>query len=411
MLTVLTGFGGGIMAPMMVGKPPLIFQNELIIPFCVLFWYLCNTNVGFQAIGFQAMDFQKLLTSTPAKLAWGVFNGLFRTHTVCNMVKVATETLPVGPYYTHPLMGPIIAGTILGGGSNFMPLNKGLAPIDNATPWTLQGAFMTAVFFYFQVCDKTGWLGSSFRAVFGSHSEADVRAIIATVHIATILTQVIFDESANFFTPIHKFLYIVFHVNGPTRANQFTETPAKTIGWAWQTRITLERCLEVGRVLIVVGVVITHIFLLYPSSALVPGLRLSPGNHIAICQGSVFGLSRSCEPSSFSFLETAQGFKLVAYKGKPSTEVDAQSVTWKTDVYAKLASDEKASAVIGVDGRLRVVAENTGSQSERELWVSKSSCKAPTSSTSKFSKGSMTLEEASGTPIVLCPGGERVKLA
>lgn len=39
-LVVLTGFGGGMVAPVLIGKPPLFYQNELIVPFCIIAWYV-----------------------------------------------------------------------------------------------------------------------------------------------------------------------------------------------------------------------------------------------------------------------------------------------------------------------------------------------------------------------------------
>jgi hypothetical protein len=42
LLVILNGFGGGIVAFMMIGLPPIIASNDLIIPLCVLFWYLTH---------------------------------------------------------------------------------------------------------------------------------------------------------------------------------------------------------------------------------------------------------------------------------------------------------------------------------------------------------------------------------
>jgi len=388
-LTILTGFGGGIIAPMMINKPPLIFQNDLIVPFCVLFWYLCNT----------VPLVQQMLMSTPGKLVWGLFNGLFRTHTVCNIVKMAHETLPAGAFYPHPLVGPIIAGTLLGGGSNFMPLNKGLDPLKNGTPWTLQGAFMTATAFSLGVCDKTGWIGIGFRSVFGTYSEETMRSVIATIHITTILAQVLFDESANFFTPVHKLLYIVFHANGPTAVDQKPDT---TIGWDWKTRVSLERCIEAGRVILVVAVIMTHIFISFPSSHLVPGMGIAPGEHIGLCHMPSLV---KCAPTSLSFYSTTSGFKLAAYKGHTMTSPPAPAaLSWSVDISAKLSSDEKASMALGEDGVLRVVASTAGSKSERQLWASKSGCKTK-------GKGMVKLTLVNALPVVMCPNDETIKLA
>jgi uncharacterized membrane protein YeiH len=38
LLVVITGFGGGMVAFVMIGKPPIIVGNEFIVPACILVW-------------------------------------------------------------------------------------------------------------------------------------------------------------------------------------------------------------------------------------------------------------------------------------------------------------------------------------------------------------------------------------
>lgn len=38
----LTGFAGGIITPVFLGKPPVLFANDLVIPFTCLAWYLVH---------------------------------------------------------------------------------------------------------------------------------------------------------------------------------------------------------------------------------------------------------------------------------------------------------------------------------------------------------------------------------
>jgi len=58
-LVVLTGFGGGILAPIMIGKPALPFSNEAIVPLCILAWYLTHYA-----------GLQKFFTWLPVKIVW-----------------------------------------------------------------------------------------------------------------------------------------------------------------------------------------------------------------------------------------------------------------------------------------------------------------------------------------------------
>lgn len=38
----MAGFAGGIITPMFLGKPPVLFQNDLVIPFTCMAWYLVH---------------------------------------------------------------------------------------------------------------------------------------------------------------------------------------------------------------------------------------------------------------------------------------------------------------------------------------------------------------------------------
>lgn len=359
-LTVLTGFGGGIIAPILIGRPPLIFQNELILTCCIASWYVVNTLPGAQ----------RVLTSLPMRTVLALFIGLFRTHTVCNIVKAANESLPASSaFYPHAFWGPIISGTFLGSGGLFLPFDKGLgAVVGNGTPWPMQAALMTAVFYHLEVFDKTGFVGVGFRSVFGTHDDATVRTVVAAVQVASLLAQALFDESANFFTPVHKLLYLVFQTKGPTNQDQ---TRNKTVGWDYHTRIRLEHVIEVLRAVIVTAVIVIHIWLYFPSAALVPGVKLPVGKHIGTCQ--LFS-PLPCQPATLSLYP---GLRLAAYKGRASTDAaKAGASTWAVDIPARLAAGESAHAALGIDGVLRVVATSPGG-AERQLWASKGGkCKA-----------------------------------
>lgn len=81
-LSVLTGFGGGIVAPMLMSRPALVMSNDAIIPMFIVIWYLIN-YVGFFA----------LLEFTPIKCVWYFLLGLFRTHSCIRMLLLACSAL------------------------------------------------------------------------------------------------------------------------------------------------------------------------------------------------------------------------------------------------------------------------------------------------------------------------------
>jgi len=100
----------------------------------------------------------------------------------------------------------------------FLPADKGLKGIHDETPWAVQGAFITATTYHFLIVDKDGWFGNTARAIVGYQSDDTVRTVLATMHVSTLLMQLYYhDDHINFFTPIHRLLYLFFQVNGPTK--------------------------------------------------------------------------------------------------------------------------------------------------------------------------------------------------
>jgi hypothetical protein len=45
----------------------------------------------------------------------------------------------------------------------FYPLDKGLTPIANGTPWVIQGAIISSVFYHLMINDTIGILGVTLR--------------------------------------------------------------------------------------------------------------------------------------------------------------------------------------------------------------------------------------------------------
>lgn len=98
------------------------------------------------------------------------------------------------------------------------------------------------------------------------------------------------------------------------------------------TRVVLERSLDVGRVLLVLAVLLFHIYLAYPSSALVPGMKLLVGKHIGTCQ--LPSLPGTCAPAALSFLLQGSALRLVAYNGSAvdSVALVPKDITFSADI-------------------------------------------------------------------------------
>ena len=415
---LLTTFGGGWVAPLLVGKPAIPVANDLVVPFTLVAWYATYIDMGAA----------QLLNLLPVKLVWTVFAGLFRTHAVCNMVTVAAGALKAGPYYpTVPLVGPIVVGTCLGSMGQFLPFNKGLSAVEAGTPWPVQAAFMTAAFYHVMVNDVDGVVGRSARAVFGSYSEQTVRVIIASVQIATLLVQTLFAPNANLFTPVHKLLYMVFQVGGPAADTQ-GKGPTATVGWSHGTRVALERAVEAGRLLVVLLVLCGHVYLTAPPTALPASGALASaltlGKSVGTCQ--MFGYARSCRPFYLALENVAPdaakggvSLQLASYAAPAQSwysatkgAADGPAAVWHKGISKRpVLRGEGAVAVaarLSPDGVLRVVATGKDSQQEEALWTSSSRCPASSVQAAAAAGGKsvyLTLDGATGRPVVHCADG------
>lgn len=85
-VTVLGGFGGGIITPVILGaKPSVIFANDLVLPIACLIWYLTNY-----------CGFDKVFAFKPVKLLWNVVVTLWRTNACVNAVTLGVTVLKPG---------------------------------------------------------------------------------------------------------------------------------------------------------------------------------------------------------------------------------------------------------------------------------------------------------------------------
>jgi hypothetical protein len=243
--SVITTFGGGFIAPMLMGKPAQALNNDVIIFCCIASWFVVHYCRGHEWLQYL-----------PIKMFWMCFLGIFRSNAVTNIVATANSIFAKSAYYPIPIFGPIITGTVLGGMGQFLPFDKGLVAISKGTPWNIQGAFYTASFYHFMVNDKEGWIGQMFRSVFGSHSPASVVMMIAAMQVIQLELHALCTPEANLFAPIHSLLYAIIPVNGPTPKPVDAQTPLA--GWNRQARARLATLIDLGRLVLVMGTLMIH---------------------------------------------------------------------------------------------------------------------------------------------------------
>jgi hypothetical protein len=262
-LVVICTFGGGLIAPLLLGKPSMVLNNDLIPFFCVIWWYCVFYLRG-----------NIWLNYPPVKTIWLFFVGLFRTTAVTNIVTTANATLTASAYYPIPVFGPIIAGTALGSVGMFLPFDKGLGAIKNNSPWTMQAAFYTSCFFHFMINDTKGFIGRAMREVLGNLSKETVLLTIAVLQVTHLQLQYYISPECNLFTPVHKVLYLAFPVNG---AKIVQKPPINGVpppaGWDVATKRRTRILIDIARVLFLVTVISLHIY--YH----VPGVSIKAENH------------------------------------------------------------------------------------------------------------------------------------
>ena len=253
-LVVICTFGGGLVAPLLLGKPALVLNNDLIIFFCILWWYCVFYLKGHVWLNY-----------TPVKTVWLLFVGLFRTTAVTNIVTTATGVLAPTAYYPLPVFGPIIAGTALGSVGMFMPFDKGLVAIKNNGPWTMQAAFYTSCFYHFMINDTKGFIGQALRMMLGNLSRNTVLLIIAVLQISHLELQYYISPESNLFTPVHKLLYLIFQVNGPKAVQKPPVNGISApVGWDRNARRKTRILLDLLRITFIFTVILLHVFFHVP---------------------------------------------------------------------------------------------------------------------------------------------------
>ena len=142
-LMVLANFGGSTIAAVMVGKPVAFVCNEALVTCCLLTWtviYLMPSVV----FGLMSNPVGRQLTSLCYEIQ--------RCHVLMNCTKMAAACLPAQLAVPSPgrvaIIGPLIAGTLGGCGGGFMPLDKGLGPIEKGLNWRMASALINSTWMF-----------------------------------------------------------------------------------------------------------------------------------------------------------------------------------------------------------------------------------------------------------------------
>jgi hypothetical protein len=318
----------------------------------------------------------------------------------------------------------------------FLPFDKGLAPISAGTPWAIQQAFVTAFFYHFMMHDKTGifsqwqlilllsymcvsgFVGVGLRDLIGTYDESTIRVLLATLAVVTAISQVLFNAEANLLSPLHKFLYLVFHVNGPNPQGitktfvaylnrmfnhirvwpGIVQIPNKTVGWDYLTRLSLEPVLEVWRVIIVVGVAAGYLYSNVPPSSIVMSRPLSLGGNIGVCH--MFNLNQVCSPYTLALENISGKYHLSSYSGHSASG----KYVWRLPLASSKPTDSSISLKLSQEGVLVLTGSSAKEMVDRVLWTADKKCLSG-SNANKQKMAKLTLDPITGIPNINCPDG------
>ena len=154
--SVVTGFAGGLLAPIWMGKPTPLLSNDVNIGMCIIAFWIVNyspLDIGYALFG--AFPF-RLVTESAAQL--------FRSLGVvkfCDIAFVAFQDSPSN-YYPIPVFGPILNATILGNMGGFFW--KGFhGHLEGGIPLAFKNGLILATFYHFVAHDMDGPIGNVLR--------------------------------------------------------------------------------------------------------------------------------------------------------------------------------------------------------------------------------------------------------
>mmetsp|Transcript_21993 Transcript_21993/g.46381 ORF Transcript_21993/g.46381 Transcript_21993/m.46381 type:complete len:228 (+) Transcript_21993:1051-1734(+) len=131
--------GGGILVPILLNTIPVTLAIDAY-PIAIMISYLIHTHIPV------LRDVLELSTIFKAVII--LFYETMRTYVVTLFLGLAATTIAPSQFAV-PIFGPIVCGTIAGCGGAFLPLNKGLTPIETsglAPP--MFTALVASVFFH-----------------------------------------------------------------------------------------------------------------------------------------------------------------------------------------------------------------------------------------------------------------------
>ncbi len=100
---------------------------------------------------------------------------------------------------------------------------------------------MTSAFSHLMLHDRTGFLGVTLRKILGDWDVNTVIIVLSTMHIVTLVSQVLIDPETNVFESLqcHRLAYALTGVQGPLKSPQSSLQEPAFVTRMWIERIIL----------------------------------------------------------------------------------------------------------------------------------------------------------------------------
>ncbi|CAM9873653.1 unnamed protein product [Chrysoparadoxa australica] len=363
---MLTTLGGGLIASLLLREVPGAITDDFI--FVVLgFWWVVAHRWPTQLL--------KACTCTVGRTVIAVFVSLGRAHSVMDVIDLGSKVFPASKYYPIAMFGPIIAGAIKGFGGMFLPADRGVQALDRGLPWTIQIAFVSAVFYHL-VCHDDFLLGGVLRGI-STSDPVTARLIVAVFFLTTQVIQAQNNwQEWNPLSPVHRGLYRFTGLKAAGGQKVLAQTPKDpepeaTTSPSWRGLYNLrdrkrqQILIKVGRYSLIVGALLLFLRSQLPPDTLFVHQQLQGGDYIASC--TLFPSLRSCTPT-VAVME--MGGSLAVYKGTSPSD-SSRELQWKSPApRVKDQCNGCAVAELMLDGTIQVKGTKQA-EKPKVFWQSK----------------------------------------
>jgi len=146
--TALAAFGGGFLAPIIVGHCPIPLREETFAWIMVFSWYVTHH------IPVVSATWCRIAQSGPGWVVISVCFAIFKTQQIVGGIELAANAIdaealePHSRHFWTPMAGPFVCGFLSGCGGAFMPFDKALKPIESGKNWSVQSSFIATIAYF-----------------------------------------------------------------------------------------------------------------------------------------------------------------------------------------------------------------------------------------------------------------------